>query len=502
MRRKITSLILTVLLVICGALPAQAAVSDTGFADVAASAWYAEAATYCRDNGLMSGTGSNNFSPNSNMSRAMLATVLYRIAGEPQVSGENPFTDVPADQWYTDGVLWAQQNDIVSGYGDGRFGTNDPITREQVAAILWRYEGRPQVGKDAEFADAAQISSYALEAVDWARANGIVNGKGNNRFDPKGNATRAEVAAMLMNYHKLTNETPTPTPTPARQIVVQFSGGEVVYELNGSPAADSLYEQLPITIPVEDYSTNEKIFYPPQSLDTSGTPQASGKAGTLAYYAPWGDVVMFYGDYSQNSSLFELGWVVSGSELVSGMSGTITARRMEDNPAPEPDDTPKVLVTYFSATNTTEGVAQRLADSIDADIYEIAPQMPYTSADLNYSNSNCRANLEQNDPSARPAISGSVNDMSQYDVVFIGYPIWWGQAPKIISTFLESYDFSGKTIVPFCTSGSSPIGSSATNLQGLASGADWLEGRRFSGGVSQADLAEWVNGLGLDIAIK
>lgn len=441
------------------------------------------------------------------MSRAMLATVLYRIAGEPQVNHTNPFTDVPAGQWYTDGILWAQQNNIVSGYGNGRFGTNDPITREQIAAILWRYEGRPEVGKDAEFADAAQISSYALEAVDWARANGIVNGKGNNRFDPQGNATRAEVATMLMNYHKLVNETPAPTPTPARQIVVQTENGSVVYELNDSPAADSLYEQLPITIPVEDYSTNEKIFYPPQSLDTSGTPQASGGAGTLAYYAPWGDVVMFYGDYSPNSSLFELGRVVSGSELVSGMSGTITVRRMEDTPTPspaptpEPDDTPKVLVAYFSATNTTEGVAQRLADSIDADIYEIVPQVPYISADLNY-NTDCRANREQNDLSARPAISGSVNDMSQYDVVFIGYPIWWGQAPKIISTFLESYDFSGKTIVPFCTSGSSPIGSSATNLQSLASGADWLEGQRFSGGVSQSDLAEWANGLGLDISVK
>ena len=500
MSKKILSVILALTLLVGCAIPAYAALNDTGFADVDAGAWYAGAVEYCRDNNLMSGTGNNNFSPNNNMSRAMLATVLYRIAGEPQVDHTNPFTDVPAGQWYTDGILWAQQNHIVSGYGNGRFGTNDPITREQIAAILWRYEGRPEVGKDAEFTDAAQISSYALEAVDWARANGIVNGKGNNCFDPQGNATRAEVATMLMNYHKLVNETP--APTPSRQIVVQAENGSVVYELNDSPAADSLYEQLPITIPVEDYSTNEKIFYPPQSLDTSGTPQASDGAGTLAYYAPWGDVVMFYGDYSQNSSLFELGRVVSGSELVSGMSGTITVRRMEDNPAPEPDDTPKVLVAYFSATNTTEGVAQRLADSIGAVIYEIVPQVPYTSADLNYSNSDCRANQEQNDPSVRPAISGSVNDMSQYDVVFIGYPIWWGQAPKIISTFLESYDFSGTTIVPFCTSGSSPIGSSATNLQSLASGADWLDGRRFSGSISDTELAAWVNGLGLDITIK
>ena len=109
-----------------------------------------------------------------------------------------------------------------------------------------------------------------------------------------------------------------------RQISVQFEGGTVVYELNDSAAADSLYEQLPITADVEDFSTNEKIFYPPQELDTTGTPLAEGGAGTLAYYEPWGDVVMFYGSYSRNSSLYELGQAVSGEELIEQMSGTIT----------------------------------------------------------------------------------------------------------------------------------------------------------------------------------
>ena len=109
-----------------------------------------------------------------------------------------------------------------------------------------------------------------------------------------------------------------------RQISVQFGDNIVIYELNDSPAAISLYEQLPITIEVEDYSTNEKIFYPPQELDTSDSPLAAGGAGTLAYYAPWGDVVMFYDDYNENPSLFELGQVVSGGELVAQMAGTIT----------------------------------------------------------------------------------------------------------------------------------------------------------------------------------
>ena len=181
------------------------------------------------------------------------------------------------------------------------------------------------------------------------------------------------------------------------------------------------------------------------------------------------------------------------------------SRAPESNPAPsEPEEQPgnKVLVAYFSATNTTEGVAQTIAASVGADLYEITPAQPYTSADLNYNDDNSRSTKEMNDPSARPEISGSVADMSQYDIVFLGYPIWWGEAPRIINTFVESYDFSGKTIVPFCTSGGSGIGSSATNLQSSASGATWLSGRRFGGGVSQSEIAEWVNGLGLELSAE
>ena len=115
-----------------------------------------------------------------------------------------------------------------------------------------------------------------------------------------------------------------PEITSSRQISVRFGENVVVYQLNGGGAAASFYEQLPLTIEVEDYSTNEKIFYPPQQLDTDNTPLAQGGVGTLAYYAPWGDVVMFYGDYNENPSLYELGQVVSGGELVGEMSGTIT----------------------------------------------------------------------------------------------------------------------------------------------------------------------------------
>ena len=175
----------------------------------------------------------------------------------------------------------------------------------------------------------------------------------------------------------------------------------------------------------------------------------------------------------------------------------------ETEPAPETDtgsEGTKVLVVYFSATNTTEGVAEHIANGLNADIYEIVPEDPYTDADLNYNDNNSRTTIEMNDPNARPAISGSVENMEQYDIIFVGYPIWWGEAPRIVSTFMESYDFSGKTIVPFCTSGGSGIGSSASNLERLTSGATWLDGRRINGSDSQDTVMEWVNSLDLNLA--
>lgn len=156
----------------------------------------------------------------------------------------------------------------------------------------------------------------------------------------------------------------------------------------------------------------------------------------------------------------------------------------------------KALVVYFSATGTTETIAKYAAEFLKADIYEIIPQQPYTETDLAYY-TNGRADKEQNDPAARPTISGKLLDMSQYDVILIGYPIWHGQAPKIISTFLENYDFSGKTILPFCTSHSSGIGSSDKNLHALAPNANWLSGKRFASNTSKEVINKWISDLNL-----
>ena len=162
-----------------------------------------------------------------------------------------------------------------------------------------------------------------------------------------------------------------------------------------------------------------------------------------------------------------------------------------------------VLVAYFSATGTTKTLAGYISEVTGGYLYEIVPETPYTSDDLNYSDNNSRSTREQNDESARPAISGSVENMDQYDTIFLGYPIWWGEAPRIIETFMETYDFSGKTIVPFCTSGGSGIGSSAQNLHDLAaSDVTWLDGERLSSGISHDEMVSWIKGLSLDVMVK
>lgn len=151
-----------------------------------------------------------------------------------------------------------------------------------------------------------------------------------------------------------------------------------------------------------------------------------------------------------------------------------------------------VLVAYFSATGTTKKIAEEIAASLSADLYEIVPEQPYTEADLAYY-TNGRADQEQADFASRPSIAGESVQMDQYDTILLGYPIWHGQAPKIIYTFLETYDFSNKTILPFCTSHSSGIGSSASNLHSSTSATtNWLEGERLDLATEEAELQEWL----------
>ena len=351
--------------------PVSVASQELPFTDIPADAWYTDGVQYCYEHGIFAGTSDTTFSPDNTLSRAMLATVFYRMAGSPSLEDENlgyPFSDVPGDSWYADGVYWARLEGVVGGYGNNTFGTNDPVTREQSVAVLWRYAGSP-AAMSGTFSDSADLADWAISAAGWAQAAGLLAGWADSSFQPQTPLTRAEAAVLLARY-----------------------------------------------------------------LESSET-------------------------------------AADGSN--------------------------SILVAYFSATGTTRSLAEYAADILNADLYEIVPEEPYTSADLDYGNSNSRTTQEQNDPSARPAISETVENMEQYGTVLLGYPIWHGQAPRIISTFLESYDFTDKTIVPFCTSHSSGIGSSDDNLYSLAPNADWMDGTRFAAGTTREEISAWLDTLNL-----
>lgn len=153
----------------------------------------------------------------------------------------------------------------------------------------------------------------------------------------------------------------------------------------------------------------------------------------------------------------------------------------------------KALVAYFSASGVTAKVAENLAKEIGADIFSIDPKEPYTKADLNWQDKTSRSTVEMNDRNCRPAIASAVADMGAYDVVFVGFPVWWYREPSIIDTFMEAYDFSGKTVVPFATSGGSGIGDSGKNMQALAPKAKVEQGKKLPAKASGKELADWAS---------
>ena len=153
------------------------------------------------------------------------------------------------------------------------------------------------------------------------------------------------------------------------------------------------------------------------------------------------------------------------------------------------------IVVYFSATGTTKGVAERIASVTGGDIFELLPAEPYSDADLDWHDSNSRTSIEMNDPDARPAIANDTVDLDSYTTVYLGYPIWWGDAPRMMSTFVEAHDFDGKTVIPFCTSGSSPIGRSGENLASQAGSGNWLSGGRLDAGISESGIQDLINNM-------
>ena len=366
--RRFLSCLLAVTMLLALGVTAYAA----EFTDVPAGSDYAEAVQWASDNGYIYGYGDGRFGVNDNVTRAQLATIFHRAAGTPAASGTSRFSDAEAGAYYINALSWAETAGLIAGYPDGRFGVGDPVTRQQVATILWRWAGSPAASA-GNYSDENAISAYAQTAVDWSRSNGIIAARSDGRFAPTDNATRGEIVSALYNY-----------------------------------------------------------------MGKTSAPPASAGNG-------------------------------------------------------------KILVAYFSASGNTEAVANAIADTLDADLFEMVPEAPYTSADLNWTDSSSRVNAEHNDPSKQDVklAKNTVDNWTDYDTVFIGYPIWWGIAAWPVNDFVKNNDFTGKTVIPFCTSTSSGLGQSGTLLAEMANGGNWQEGRRFSERASQSDIAAWANGLDL-----
>ena len=185
---------------------------------------------------------------------------------------------------------------------------------------------------------------------------------------------------------------------------------------------------------------------------------------------------------------------VETSEVASNTNDEIVEDTSTEN-TDGSEENSGVLVVYFSATGTTKGVAEKIAGITGADTYEIKAAQEYTDADLNWNDSNSRSTKEQNDSSVRPEIGSDTISFDGYSTIYIGYPIWWGEEPRIMDTFVENYSFDGITMIPFCTSSSSGIGRSGQNLADNAGSGTWLEGKRFGGGASEDEIRSWIEGL-------
>ena len=185
----------------------------------------------------------------------------------------------------------------------------------------------------------------------------------------------------------------------------------------------------------------------------------------------------------------------TASEETADTAASNTDPANESTSAEDTSGHSEILVAYFSATGTTKGVAERIAAVTGGDLYEILAADPYTAADLNYNDRSSRSTSEQNDKNARPKIGSEDISLEGYTTVYLGFPIWWGEEPRILDTFVEKYSFEGITVIPFCTSGGSGIGRSGPNMKALAGSGTWLDGKRFSGSVSEAELKSWIDGL-------
>ena len=331
--KRISSILLCVVMLF--SLATSACAAENGYTDVSGNEWYAEAVMALREKGIMDGVGDNRFDPDGVFTRAQLATVLYRLADKPAVSGEDDFADTQSGQWYSDAVLWASQNSIVSGYGNGLFGTTDPTTQEQLAVMLWRSAGSYILGSEYEDANGVEnvASTWAVDGVRWARVDGLLTYA--IPFVPTLPATRAQVADMVYRYLQLlerfsdVDAMSGATPKAEKdnddignanddaesEIMLTVAGTVLNVEWAENSTVDALKELLqrtgPITLDMSDYGGFEKGAPLPETL-----PQNNEQMNTDA-----GDIILYQGKqfviyYDKNS------WSLTPLGKVTGMTKT------------------------------------------------------------------------------------------------------------------------------------------------------------------------------------
>ena len=334
MKRGVSALLSLALLLCCSVTACAASPSGNGYSDVPENAWYTEAVQYLTGHGIMNGTGNGHFSPNDTLTRAMTATVLYRAAGEPAVSGEDSFSDTEAGAWYSDAVIWAANEKLVEGYGKGLFGTNDPVTQEQLVTILWRYAGQPTSGGTA---DVGGASAYAAEAVRWAREQDLIN-EVSITFEARANAKRAQIADILYRFLTASRQDqPAGTSGDAAGSIPQTGWTEAV------PAAYKVPSAHPGTVERLDYATK----------DYAGD---GGDIVKTAYvYLPYGY------DEADTEKRYDIVYLMHGWGGSAGEYFHETQKNMFDNLMEKGDMKPAILV---SATFYHEGSDRDFSASI------------------------------------------------------------------------------------------------------------------------------------------
>ncbi len=321
MKHRISAFLALLCLTASLAIPARAA-EYAGFSDVDDSTNYSEAIQWAAEQGYISGYPDGRFGADDPVTRAQLAAIFYRAAGSLDVSGTSRFSDVQAAAYYANAVHWAEGNGLVSGYPDGRFGVNDPVTRQQVVTILWRWADSPDaVGED--YADESAIAAYAQAAVEWSRSGGILAGREDGRFAPNDSATRAEVVSALYQYrtrsgaesqeHQKPDETEEDTMP---QLKIEAGGQVFTATLMDNPTTRALLDRLPMTVSMSELNGNEKYYYLPDSLPTNSQRPGNIHAGDLMLYGS-DCLVLFYESFSSGYSYTRLGSVDDPSNLAA-----------------------------------------------------------------------------------------------------------------------------------------------------------------------------------------